>query len=229
MKPLPAELNTSAALHGLSAFATLRTRHGQPLLQAEHLARLTDTCTFLGLPPPETGLPVLEDFPWGLLRLTVTAAGTFWSWRPLSPLAVPAGGVSLWLGNVQIHPQLGEHKTGNYLPYLLAAQQARARGDFEGLLTDHLGNVADGSRSGLLIWDSEGESIPGGRWTVPDGGLPSITRATWLRELGVAASVSPLSPGLLREARHAWLCGSGVGIVPVRLKTAWLLSDPVIK
>lgn len=208
MKPLPAELNTSAALHGLSAFATLRTRHGQPLLTAEHLARLADTCTFLGLPPPETGLPVLEDFPWGLLRLSVTEAGTFYSHRPLPLPHVPAGGVSVWLGRFQVHPQLGGHKTGNYLPYLLAGQEARARGEFEGLLSDHLGHVTDGSRSGLLIRHGE-------QWTVPDCGLPSVTRAAWLSELGVPISVSAISPGMLRGARHVWLCGTGVGVVPV--------------
>ena len=208
MKPLPAELNTSASLHGLSAFATLRTRHGQPLLTAEHLARLADTCTYLGLPPPETELPVLEDFPWGLLRLTVSEAGTFYSHRPLPPPAVPGGGVSVWLGSFQVHPQLGGHKTGNYLPYLLAGQEARVRGEFEGLLSDHLGHVTDGARSGLLIRHGE-------HWTVPGGGLPSITRAAWLSELGVPVSVSAISPGMLRGARHVWLCGTGVGVVPV--------------
>ena len=208
MKPLPAELNTSTTLHGLSAFATLRTRHGQPLLTAEHLARLADTCTFLGLPPPEPGLPVLEDFPWGLLRLTVTEAGTFYSHRPLPLPHVPAGGVPLWLGRFQVHPQLGGHKTGNYLPYLLAGREARARGDFEGLLSDHLGHVTDGSRTGLLLRHGE-------QWTVPGGGLPSVTRAAWLGELGVPVSVSPVSPGMLRGARHVWLCGTGVGVVPV--------------
>ena len=208
MKPLPDELNTSATLHGLSAFATLRTRHGQPLLPAEHLARLADTCTFLGLPSPEPGLPVLEDFPWGLLRLTVTEAGTFYGHRPLPLPDVPAGGVSVWLGSLQVHPQLGGHKTGNYLPYLLAGQDARARGEFEGLLCDHLGHVTDGSRTGLLIRHGE-------QWTVPGGGLPSVTRAAWLGELGVPVSVSPISPGMLRGARHVWLCGTGVGVVPV--------------
>ena len=208
MKPLPAELNTSAALHGLSAFATLRTRHGQPLLVAEHLARLADTCTLLSLPPPETGLPVLEDFPWGLLRLTVSAEGTFYGHRPLPPPAVPAGGVSVWLGRLQVHPQLGRHKTGNYLPYLLAGQEAQTRGDFEGLLSDHLGHVTDGSRSGLLIRHGE-------HWTVPSGGLPSVTRAAWLDELGVPISVSAITPSMLRETRHVWLCGTGVGVVPV--------------
>ena len=208
MKPLPAELGSAATLHGLSAFTTVRTRLGRPLLLAEHLARLTATCTFLGLPAPEGDLPLLEPLPWGLLRLTMTTDATFWSHLPLSSPVVPALGVSVRLTDLQIHPQLGGHQTGNYLPYLLARREAEVHGAFEGLLTDGAGNIADASRSGLLLRSDEG-------WCVPEGGLPSIARAAWLAELGQAATVSLVPVSMLRQARHVWLCGSGVGIVPV--------------
>ena len=213
MKPLPADLGGAATLHGLSAFSTVRTRLGRPLLLAEHLTRLSATCTFLGLPAPEYAPPPLEPLPWGLLRLTVTTQGTFWSHLPLSPPVVPAFGVSVRLTDIQVHPQLGGHKTGNYLPYLLARREAEAHGAFEGLLTGGAGNIADASRSGLLFRSDEG-------WFVPEGGLPSVTRAAWLNELGLAepghsVTVRPVPVGVLRQARHVWLCGSGVGIVPV--------------
>ncbi|MGY2893563.1 aminotransferase class IV [Deinococcus sp. UYEF24] len=208
MKPLPADLGSAATLHGLSAFTTVRTRLGRPLLLAEHLARLTATCTFLGLPAPQGDLPQLEPLPWGLLRLTVTIQGTFWNHSSLSPPLIPALGVSVRLTDLQVHPQLGGHKTGNYLPYLLARREAEAHGDFEGLLTDSAGNIADASRSGLLFRSDEG-------WFVPEGGLPSITRSAWLAELGQAVTVRPVSVSMLRQARYVWLCGSGVGIVPV--------------
>ncbi|WP_407538621.1 aminotransferase class IV [Deinococcus radiomollis] len=208
MKPLPADLGGAATLHGLSAFTTVRTRLGRPLLLAEHLARLTATCTFLGLPAPEYAPPPLEPLPWGLLRLTVTTQETFWSRPTLSPPSVPALGVSVRLTDLQVHPQLGRHKTGNYLPYLLARREAEAHGAFEGLLTGGTGNITDASRSGLLFRSDDG-------WFVPEGGLPSVTRAAWLAELGQSATTVPVPVGVLRQARHIWLCGSGMGIVPV--------------
>ena len=208
MRPLPAELAGPATLHGLSAFSTVRTRHGQPLLLQGHLARLAATCAFLGLPAPDSDLPALPPLPWGLLRLTVTADGTFWSQRDLRPPIIPAHGAEVWLSGVQVHPQLGRHKTGNYLPYLLAGREAEARGAFEGLLTDGAGTVVDASRSGLLLRQ-------GSEYLMPDGGLPSVTRAAWLAELGRGARVVPVSPELLAQADHIWLCGAGIGIVPV--------------
>jgi 4-amino-4-deoxychorismate lyase len=208
--PLPAELDAPASLHGLSAFTTLRTRRGTPLLIQAHLARLADTCDYLGLPAPSTVLSTLEALPWGLLRLTVTDAGTFWHHRPLPPLVVPAEGLRVWLSGKQVHPQLGQHKTGNYLPYVLARREAEAQGAFEGLLTDASGCIVDGGRSGLLL-------RTGGQFLVPDGGLPSVTRKAWLTDLGVTARIFPVSPEVLRQAEHVWLCGAGVGIVPVGL------------
>ncbi len=208
MRPLPAELAGPATLHGLSAFSTVRTRHGQSLLLQKHLARLAATCAFLGLPEPASDLPALSPLPWGLLRLTVTADGTFWTHRELRPPTVPAQGAEVWLSGVQVHPQLGRHKTGNYLPYLLAGRGAEARGAFEGLLTDGAGTVVDASRSGLLLRQ-------GGEYLMPGGGLPSVTRAAWLAELGREASVVPVSPELLAGVNHVWLCGAGIGIVPV--------------
>ena len=85
MKPLPQELDHPAWLHGLSAFTTVRTRRGKPLLWPAHLARLRRTCAFLGLPVPANVLPMLDPWPWGLLRVTVTEGGTFWTYRPLAP------------------------------------------------------------------------------------------------------------------------------------------------
>lgn len=207
-QPLPAELARSGALHGLSAFTTVRTRHGEALLLPAHLARLTATCAFLGLSTPPPGLPVLEPLPWGLLRLTVTPEGPLYSHQPLMPPTVPSGGVTVWLGDHRVHPQLGLHKTGNYLPYLLARRDAEAHGAFEGLLLGEAGHIADGSRSGLLLWRA-------GRPLAPEGGLPSVTRAAWLAEQKQPLSVAPVSPELLRRAEHLWLCGSGIGIVPV--------------
>lgn len=207
MKRLPPGVDAGAWLHGEAAFTTVRTQWGRPLLWKSHLARLAGTCAFLGLPVPEGELPPLDPLPWGLLRLTATADALFWSHRPLSPGPRPGGGVSVRITRQQVHPQLAAHKTGNYLPYLLAGREAARAVAFEGWLTDAAGNVVDGGRTSPLL-------ELGGRLVVPAGGLPSITRAAFLEGREVEERPVPVSE--LPRVTRAWLCGSGVGIVPVR-------------
>lgn len=128
MKPLPDAVNAGAWLLGETAFTTLRTHRGLALLWEAHLTRLSTTCAFLGLPVPEGERPPLDPLPWGLLRLTVTPEGTFWSHRPLHPGPRPAQGVTVRVTGVQVHPQLAAHKTGSALPYRLAGREAAQAG-----------------------------------------------------------------------------------------------------
>ena len=205
MRPLPPAGQTPAALHGASAFTTVRVQGGEALLWPRHLARLTASCAFLDLPSPEGDLP---DLPPGthLLRVTVTEGGTFFGFRPLHPGPRPEGGVSVVLTDWQTHPQLAGHKTGNYLPYRLAGAQATAAGAFEGLLTDAAGRVVDGSRTSPVL-------ELGGRLVVPAGGLPSTTRAHWLA--GQEYDERPVHRSELAQVTRAWICGAGIGVVPV--------------
>jgi 4-amino-4-deoxychorismate lyase len=205
VKPLPGELDRPAWLHGMTAFTTVRTRRGTGLRWPAHLERLRRTCAFLGLPTPVAALPMLELWSWGLLRVTVTDSGTFWTHRPLPAGPRPEGGVSVRLTDVQVHPQLAEHKTGNYLPYRLAQQRA---GDaFEGWLLGPEGPLVDGARTSPLL-------EIGSRLIVPAGGLPGITRAAFLE--GREWTERPVLPSELPAVTRAWICGSGVGVVPVR-------------
>ncbi|MPY66027.1 aminotransferase class IV [Deinococcus sp. SDU3-2] len=205
MRPLPPEVNAPAWLLGESAFTTVRTWNGAALLWPQHLARLRGTCAWLGLPDPEEKLPRLETAGWGLLRVTVTPDGTFWSWRPLAPGPRSEGGVAVRLTDVQVHLQLAAHKTGNYLPYLLAGRGAA--GAFEGWLTDGTGHIVDGSRTSPLL------ELDGGL-VVPSGGLPGVTRAAFLA--GQTFETRPVTVAELPSVTRAWVCGSGVGVVPVR-------------
>ncbi|WP_026332191.1 aminotransferase class IV [Deinococcus apachensis] len=207
MRPLPPGVDASAWLHGATAFTTVRTHWGTPLLWEAHLARLAETRAFLGLPTPEEEFPPLDPFPWGLLRLTATVDGLFWSHRPLSPGPRPAEGVCVQVTRQQVHPQFARHKTGNYLPYLLAGREATRAGAFEGWLTDAAGNVVDGARTSPLLEVA-------GRLVVPSGGLPGLTRAAFLA--GREFEERPVAVPELPRVTRAWLCGSGVGIVPVR-------------
>lgn len=207
MKPLPPECRDAAWLHGESAFTTVRTRRGRPLLWEAHLTRLAQSCAFLGLPTPEATPPALDPLSWGLLRLTATRQGLFWAHRPLLPGPRPESGVRVHLTDVQVHPQLARHKTGNYLPYLLAGREAARAGAFEGWLVGAAGNVVDGGRTSPLLEIA-------GQLVVPAGGLPGLTRAAFVT--GQPAQERPVAREELPHVTRAWVCGSGVGVVPVR-------------
>lgn len=221
LKPLPEELETPAWLHGHSVFTTVRLA-GEPLLLPAHLARLNRDAAALGLPPPGD-LGELRQLPLpgrGLLRLTVTAQGVFFSLRPLTPLPPAA---RLLPSDWAVHPQLQFHKTGNYAPYRLALAQAQRAGADEALLRGPGGDWVDGGRSAPLL-------RIGPEYLVPQGGLPSVTRAAALAALGVTPRAAPFTPQLLLSAEALWLCGSGVGVWPVRellgLRTLTPLSWP---
>lgn len=210
------KLDNSACLHGFSAFTTVRIQGGKALLWPQHLARLSETCIFLGLPQPAAELPTL---PTGLhlLRVTVMEEGTFHTLRPLAPGPKPQAGVSVALTSWEVHPQLAAHKTGNYLPYRLAAAEAKAAGAFEGWL--RRGDaLADGSRTAPLL-------ELGGELVVPAGGLPSITRAHYLA--GQRFTERPVPLAELPHVTRALICGSGVGVVPVR--EIWLADGKKLR
>ncbi|MFC6616610.1 aminotransferase class IV [Deinococcus radiophilus] len=133
------------------------------------------------------------------------------SHAPLTPGPRPEAGVTVRLTDWQVHPQLAAHKTGNYLPYRLAGAEAVAAGAFEGWL--RLGDtLADGSRTAPLL-------ELGGEWVVPAGGLPSVTRAHFLQQARLRDQPFTERPVRLAELpsiSRAWVCGSGVGVVPLR-------------
>lgn len=207
---LPPELRQPFALHGVSVFSTLRTRFGEPLLLAAYLQRMRRSAEAFGLPEtPTPNLPDLEAFPWGLLRLTQTAEGLFFSHSPLTAGPRPTAGVSVAVSSWRVHPQLALHKTGCYLPYRLAMAEVNA---FEAWLPDATGRfLADGSRTAPVL-------LIDGRLTAPAGGLPSVTRAAWLGALaakGLFALERHVGLSELSHVQAAWICGSGVGVVPV--------------
>jgi hypothetical protein len=160
-KPFAEPLPEGFLYHGYSVFTTLRAEGGRPLWLPDHLARLRRHAEALGLsyPGDEAFLQdlkvLLAAFPQApCLRLRLTVGEGVWlsEARPYAPLprAFYREGVRVHLTPYRVHPDLFPYKTGNYLPYRLALEEARRRGAFEGLLLDEKGHVVDGSRTSLV-------------------------------------------------------------------------------
>ncbi len=99
-------------------------------------------------------------------------------------------GVSVIISKQIVHPTLRYYKTGNYLPYELALKEAQANNHFEGLLLDHEGFVADGARSGILLYEK-------GAITRLTGGLKSVMAQVVIKraqEMGLKITEARLRP-----------------------------------
>jgi len=217
--PLALALPEAFLYHGASVFTTLRAEGGRPLWLEEHLARLRRHALALGLsyPGDEAFLEDLEAllraFPKApCLRFTVGEGVRLSEARPYAPLPLSLyrEGVRVRLTGYRVHPDLARYKTGNYLPYRLALEEARKEGAFEGLLLDAFGHVVDGSRTSPLLFRE-------GTLYLLEGGLEGITRekvAEAARGLGLRVERGLFRPEGLRG--HLLLAGSGVGLLPVR-------------
>ncbi|WP_460170590.1 aminotransferase class IV [Thermus sp. FJN-A] len=218
-RPFGEELPESLVYHGASVFTTLRAEGGRPLWLEEHLFRLRRHALALGLPYPgdrvfveevEALLAAFPDSPCLRLRLTVGEGVWLSEARPYAPLppSLYREGVRVRLTGYRVHPDLARYKTGNYLPYRLALEEARKEGAFEGLLLDAFGHVVDGSRTSPLLFRE-------GTLYLLEGGLEGITRekvAEAARGLGLRVERVLLRPEGLQGT--LLLAGSGVGLLP---------------
>jgi 4-amino-4-deoxychorismate lyase len=203
--------------HGAFVFTTIRLVNGQPLWASDHLNRLKQHSEDLGL--GFAGFDKLEleiskhQQAKGLHLLRLVCSGEFVgsSLRPLIPPTLEQynQGVKVHISTVQIHPQLGKYKTGNYLPYRLAKKEADQAGAFEGLLLDAQGHLVDGSRSSLLLFQDE-------TLYSLQGGLEGITRNKVLELVGDYGIRT--ARGFFRPQHvtgQLLLAGTGMGLVSV--------------
>lgn len=196
---------------GNCLYTTCRIHDHIPLFWEAHQQRLSRSMETLGFEPPihwsELKAFVTEHAPVaGLCRITVTETEVLVSYRGFKPIPEQ---ITVLVSHQLVHPDLALHKTGNHLPYALAAREGQKAQAFEALLWDASGPyVVDGTRAGFFLQKN-------GDFIEPLGGLPSITRQQAFEELGVSPVQQWVTLEDLQEAEGVWLCGSGMGVLPI--------------
>jgi branched-chain amino acid aminotransferase len=227
-------------LYGDSVYEVLRAIGLKPQHLGRHLDRLESSAKMIELPLPER--TVVEDAVAAALaacaeadayvRIVVTRGGGPISLDPsladgprllvLAKAATPPPpsayqhGVEVALvgftrGGAGVDPRV---KSGNYLPSVLGAAEARRRGAYECVFSDPYGRLTEGGSSNIFV--VQGNAI----WTPPvsSGLLPGITRGAVLelaRDVGLVAGEKPLWRADLMSADEAFMTSSIRGVVPV--------------
>lgn len=160
---------------------------------------------------PEALLRAFPKAPCLRLRFTVGEGVRLSEARPYAPLPLSLyrEGVRVRLTGYRVHPDLARYKTGNYLPYRLALEEARKEGPLRASswtpsATWWTGAARAPSSSG------RGRSTS---WRGP-GGITREKVAEAARGLGLRVERGLFRPEGLRG--HLLLAGSGVGLLPVR-------------
>lgn len=207
--------NRSFIFYGFSVFTTFLSVEKKPVLLAEHLQRLKSQAEELGLHYPGDSA-FLSDLsillPLGrLLRIRLTVAPESRIAEAAAHILPPSecytDGVKVICTKIQTHPQFGHLKTGNYLPYLMARQEAEKAKAFEALLIDQNQHIVDGSRSSPMLYQDN-------TLTVCLGGLEGITRQMVIKkatELGIKIKYEYVKATELTG--QLLLAGSGIGLV----------------
>jgi branched-chain amino acid aminotransferase len=239
-------VSSMAVRYGLLAFEGVRTYRGhdasmRPWLLDEHLLRLRETCSALGLEAkccddvPDAVNEVLDAN--GVTRdcyvlLTVSAASQVDTPRPYQSIltvAVVSTGHRKWMASgegmsiaVRHIARPGErtgmtpvHELSTYARRRLALTEVGAQGyDDAALLNDR--DLVMGSTSAALFIVENGVLI-----TPPteDAGVPSILRSWVMKtapELGLDARAEAVPAARLRAATEVFVCGTGVEFGCVR-------------
>lgn len=228
---LPA--NDLAVLRGYGVFDYFRTYGGRPFYLEAHLARLERSASMIGLALPHS-LNTIADIvyetvarnahPESSVRVVITGG-------PSEDNITPVGQSRLLVFVTPFRPQpaewyregvkvitrlteryLPEAKTLNYIPAIVALQQARAHGAEDALYVDRQGRVLEGTTTNLFAFFGDTLVTPG------DDILCGITRQVVL-ELAASlytVQIRDLSVDNLLRADEVFITSSNKEICPVR-------------
>lgn len=226
-------------LHGASVFSTMLAHNGKVFRLDRHLARLAESAELLGLQVEQTSvairvgvLELLEAT--GLsearVRITVTPGPLGGGGEPAEPTLVitadplpdyPASwyekGILVVVSSfkqITGSPVFG-HKTGCYLPRVLARREAAGKGAEEALWYTPDGRLAEACFCNVFL-------VRGGKVCTPPVDtpvLPGVVREAVLelcRDHGIEADAdTPLTVKEMLAADEAFLTSSTMGIRPI--------------
>lgn len=205
--------------HGSSVFTTLRSLKGGPLFLEQHWRRVCMHAEFFRytIPPQNTIFDFLMSYLSSLasdqkIRIIISENDWAVTFEPYQPqVQAIYEGVQVILSRFRVHPDFFWLKTGNSLCYQEALKEAQREGVFEALLLNHEGYIADGSRTGLLMFDFDEENL-----VAFEGGLMSIIAEQAMEEakrLGIGIVKKQLKPSDLKG--QLLLTNSLMGVIPV--------------
>ncbi len=219
-------------LYGDGVFETLRSRNGRFFRLERHLARLQRGMDVLSIHPGDgvtealEALPgVFEQFDAGdvVIRLSVTRGNGWLQARPsaqglVSILAKPAPSSPPDAGRAVLSSvvcdatsPVADIKTCNWLPNILARQEAEGLGFDEAILCNGLGYLTEASSSNLF-WTIDGELFTP---AIESGALPGITREAVIeaaKSIHINVYEGSYLPEALSESEAAFVTNSVFGI-----------------
>lgn len=187
-------------MYGDGVFRTVRVADGKPRWWHEHVAKLAQDCTCLGLlaPAPAQWLADLDQLAPhmadGVLKLLVTRGSGQRGYLPPEgqqvrrlmyydasrvPASVPLSDITLRVCTLRLgwQPRLAGIKHLNRLENVLARAEWHTPEIHEGLLLDQAGNVISGVMSNLFLWHRNRLLTP----RLDQCGVAGLTRARLMR------------------------------------------------
>lgn len=228
-------------LYGDSVYEVIRTSGGRLVDLDRHLKRLYKSATSLALHAPdertlrkaivdtlsaagneESYVRLVVTRGSGEVGLDTALAEGMTTLVIAKPLVLPSetmyqDGVSVRLVNVQrtsakaMDPSV---KSGNYLNNIMALAEAKRAGDYEAIMCDRDGYLAEGASSNVFFVDGQRLLTP----SLAVGLLAGITRERVLElasGLGVTVEQGHFVPERLRSASEAFLTSSIRGVLPI--------------
>lgn len=219
-------------------FESMRMDGPQVLFAPRHLARLTDTCSFLGM-DPGTGFNLGKEAAllWEMAGHPVAARVRLQLWHTHGLTYLPEGTachrlmelvpleqqtyqgtvgefrIGVYSGQAVNAAPLGNHKTSSCLPSVLGARWARENGYDDVLMLDAAGNVAEANAANIFfVVDDELLTPDLGR-----GGLRGVMRSVVIdlaRENGIGLREREVALHDAQRATEMFITSSVRGIMP---------------
>lgn len=228
-------------LYGAACFETVRASQGHIFRLDRHLRRLSAGLAGLGVASPpgaaalgeaivatlEVNALGLAGMPDARVRLTVTAGRgaapdlsaaidpTVLVTVAPAPAAPARARLAVSTVSLDERRPLREAKQANFLPYLLAREQARTAGFDDALLLNHAGAVAESAVANVFALLDGVLVTP----ALAEGPLPGVTREAVIEcaaRLGLAVEQRRLPLDELTAAEEVLLTNSVAGVHSVR-------------